>query len=675
MAAADDFSELADSLGGATSAAAAFSAIVDNLTRVTAAEAAALAQATLITDRMDAAAQAAGISIQAMAASISDLAEKAAKAKALDEAKRAMEDIQRIQSGPIDEVAQAMQRLQKQAHESKVLDEAKRRMGQLEPPANASTKALNALGESAARGAERLAPTSGALGAVTDALSALGPKGRAAAAVISVIVTVVTAAAVAFWNLATAAVSVSQAKDALVETFGALGDGTQTGKELFATIEAIADRLPFAGAQTEKWAQSLLAVGKQGPALEQSILAIASATALMGDEGGRAAEGLTKRFALMADTGQKVKLERRLLSQLAEAGVSAKALAAELGLAPEKLGGMSLEAGKLGEAMERALITKGAGALARMSLTWKSITAKLGDAWEDLFEDLGPSVEPLMSAIHDLFSEFAPGSTLVNAGKGVMASFFDTVFGWATRVVRALQIMFLEAQIGALKAYVALAPLIKIFVLIFTNALVLRGIKTILVLIAVAAAAVVVALGAMGAAMAFVGGIFSAVGAVIWAAVLSIIGAIEGVVETFITGGTKGAEGFITGMVQGIKTGASEVAQAVRDLAATVEKTFTDFFQIKSPSRLMAKHGRQLPAGQAEGVREGAPEVREAMDDLWSPPRARAGGAPRASGRAKLAETINFHFQGRREDFDDFRAYIEKWLDQQEAAGPEPEPT
>lgn len=670
----DDLDDMIAPLGAATEALSGLDDMLASMNTALSTSGAALSQASAVVERMDVAAAAAGVSVADMAAAITNLSDKAAQAKVLQEAKKALDDLTGVSPKPVDEVTAAMQRLTKQAHETKVLDEAKRRLGMIEPPAKGSAQAMNALGQSASNAVDRLTPTSGVLGTISEVLSAMGPKGRAIALVLAAIVTVATAAAAAIWALVTATVRLSQEKDALAETFGALGDGTRTGRELLGTIDDIAARLPFAESKTHAWGKALLAVGKQGPELERSIVAVASATALMGAEGGRAAENLIKRFALMADTGQKVTLDRRLLSGLAEAGVSAKALADQLGVAPEKLGKMKLDADKLGEAFERAVIAKGAGSLQRMSLTWTSISAKIGDAWEDLFEDMGSAVDPLMTAVRDLFSEFFTGATLQKGTKSILVDVLSTILGWATRAIRAIHAGFLELQIGALKAYIMFAPLIAVLKMVLTNAEFLRGVKTILVIVAAAIGLVVVAAGVMGAAFAAATGLAVTAFGAIQGAIMWVIGVIVGFVQAMIAGGQEGGSGFITGLIEGIKTGATAVANAVSDVAKNAEAAFTGFFEIRSPSRKMKRHGRQLPAGAAEGADEGAIQLEKSIGDMWQMPR-ESRGARRGGARSKRAETINnFYFQGTRDDFDAFRANIEKWLDQQEAAGPEPEP-
>lgn len=546
--------------------------------------------------------------------------------------------------------------------------------------ASGAAKAFDHLKGKAGELVEGLVPTTGATGALAGALEALGPQGKAVAVVLSVLATIVIGLASKLWELTKAAVAISQEQDALEATFGALSG--LDGKALDGLVDSVSElaaSLPFAEGRVQVWAKSLLAAGKQGDALEQSIRAVAAATALMGDQGGAAAETLIKRFAMMAATGQKVKLDRRIMTALAEAGVSAQTLAAELGVPVEQLGKMQLEAGKLGESFEKALMKKGVGALATMSLTWKSITGKLGDAWDDLFEKLGPAVQPLMTAIRDFFSEFSAGTTLQSGAKSVFVSFFTTILGWATRAMRAIHIGFLELQIAALKAYVWAAPLVRLMRDIWTNAVVLRGIKTILMLLAApfvllagAVVLVVTALVALGTA-ATIAWSFVAAGA---AYAMGIIRDAPKILSDFGARAGEIGRDFIAGLVRGIASGVGAVVDAVKGVAKSAEEAFTSFFGIRSPSTKMKGHGRQLPAGGAEGVEENAVVLEKAMDGMWQVPSPKGKGQRGGGGgRGKLADTISIVFQGRASEFDEFREKAEQWLEQLAAGGPEPETT
>lgn len=539
----------------------------------------------------------------------------------------------------------------------------------------AAARGLDSLKSSAMGAVDRLKPAGGVLGAVTQALQALGPEGEAVAVILGIVVSVVTGLAQELWDLTRAAVAISQEKDALAETFGAITDGAKSGLDVVNELSDVATKLPFDEGKVLGWGKALAAAGKSGDALVQSVNAIAASAAIMKNN-GEAALAFSKRLQTAADAGEKIKLDRRMQRMLAETGVRASELAAALGMPADKLSSMAIDAGKLGDAFEKALIQKGAGALDKMSLTWGSITGKLRDAWDDLFEDLGPAVQPLMRGIRDLFAEFSAGSTIQSGAKSAVTSFFTTLLGWATRATHALHVGFLEIQIGALRVYIFLAPLVQIMRALWTNATVLRGLKVIFVLLATPIAIIVGLVGAIVAGIVILGTIVSYVGGLIVGAFSYVVGAISGFVSALIKGGSSGATGFISGLVSGIKAGAGLVAGAVKDLAAGAVGSFTSFFQIKSPSRLMKAHGKQLPAGAAEGVDEGAVKLEQAMDGMWEMPRGR--GRARASatgGRGKLADKIEIIFKGRADEFEEFRAKMEAWLDQQEAAGPEPEPS
>lgn len=539
--------------------------------------------------------------------------------------------------------------------------------------AGAAARGLDSLKQSATQALDRLKPTSGVLGAITTALENMGPKGKAAALILGVVVAVVTAGARAFWSLTEAAVAFSQEKDALAETFAAITDGAKSGLDVVNDLSDVAAKLPFDEGKVLGWGKAMAAAGKSGDALVQSLNAIAASAAIMQD-GGAAALAFSKRLQTAADVGEKIKLDRRMQRMLAETGVRASELAKALGVAEDKLGSMQIDAGKLGDAFEKALIAKGGGALEKMSLTWTSIRGKLADAWGDLFEDLGPAVQPLMKAIRDFFAEFSAGTALQGAAKGAITSFFATVLGWAAKAVHALHVVFLEVQIGALKAYIVLAPLVRIFRAIMNNAEVLRGLKTILVIIAGAIGLVVVAIAAVGATFLAVWTVISFVVGAISTAFSYVLGVVVGFVQSLASGGTAGAKGFIAGIVSGIKSGIGMVADAVKQLATGAVDAFTGFFQIKSPSRLMHKHGEQLPAGAAEGVDDGAVELEQSLDGMWEVPKAkRREGGKRSPTRIVHVDTINFH--GRADEFDDFRAKAERWLEELAFGGDEQEAT
>lgn len=496
-----------------------------------------------------------------------------------------------------------------------------------------------------------MVPATGATGALAGALEAMGPKGKLAAVVLSVLAAVVTGLASQLWELTKTAIAVAQEKTALAETFAAIYDGAKSGLEVVDDLSEVAAKLPFDEDQVLGWGKAMMAAGKAGDELDQSLQAIAASAAIMRDNGA-AALAFSKRLQTAADVGEKIKLDKRMQRMLQETGVRAVELAKALGIPADKLSAMAIDAGKLGDAFEKGLIAKGGGALEAMSREWTSIMGRLKTSWGDLFEDQA-SVAPLMAAVRDFFSEFDAGGKLQSGAKSLLTSFFEVVLGWATRATRAIHIAFLEVQIAALRAYIWAAPLVRLFRDIYTNALVLRGLKVILYALVTP---LVIILGAVG---------------VVIAAFLALAAA-AGVVAGLATGAFAAAAGFIAGLVDGIMAGADEVVDAVKHVASRALDAFTGFFQIKSPSRVMQRQGRQLPAGTAKGIEEGEGEVQRAMDDS-APRPGRARGRGATGGRGKLADTINITFAGRMSEFDEFTEKIEQWLERQAAGGPEPE--
>lgn len=434
----------------------------------------------------------------------------------------------------------------------------------------------------------------GVLGKVTAGLKALGPEGEAAAAILQVVAAAVTAVAVTLWDWAAAAVASAQKRDALVATFNALG---ASGEATLAVTSKLAASLPYTTSQVNAWAKSLMAAGVQGQAMEQGVRAIASATAIMGQEGGAAAEMLIKRFAMAAETGAKLKLDRRMMNSLAQAGVSAAALAEALGVPAAKLSTMSVDAAKLGDAMQKALVGKGGAALANVGLTWDSIKAKFDEGIGSIFSGMSDAVRPFMQAIKDLFGEFNKGAPSVTLAGGVMKSVLTKVFDVATRAVNALHYGFLVVEVAALKVAIAVAPFVKWLIAIYSNAAVLTGIKVMLVALLAPLAAIIAFFGLVAAGFAIiVTGIATGI-AMIGAGFSWIVGQVAN---------------FIGGIVEGISSGTGEVVAAVTKLAADALKAFKSALGIKSPSAVMRVQGQYMAAGTVQGLEAGTPAVRAA---------------------------------------------------------------
>jgi hypothetical protein len=485
--------------------------------------------------------------------------------------------------------------------------------------------AMGKLGGSFGKMVSEAAPADGIMGKVTAALSALGPEGQAVAAVLQIVTTVVLGLVVALTDLAKTAIAVSQEKDALASTFAALGQGAQDGYALVDSVSALAAALPFAEGQVLSWAKALMAAGIQGKAMEQGVQAIASATALMGREGGAAAETLIKRFAMAAETGAKLKLDRRMMMQLAAAGVSADTLAKALGVDASKLSTMAVDAAKLGDAMQKALVEKGAGALQNMALTWGSITAKLHDAWEDLFEDMGEFVRPFMNEVKELFAEFSAGASSQSIVKSVLMATFRELFAIATKVTHAIHLGFLQIEVALLKVAIAVAPFVKWLIAIYSNAAVLQGIKIMLIALIAPFVLIAAAIGIVVGAIGFLVGAVIAGVAMIGAGLAWIVGEVSN---------------FIAGIVSGIASGTGAVVAAVTKLASSALAAFKATLGIHSPSTVMRLQGQYMAAGTVQGLDAGVPQVRAAAGRMAG--AGAAGGAQGASSGRRGGMQVTF---------------------------------
>lgn len=470
-----------------------------------------------------------------------------------------------------------------------------------------------------------------AQGSLTQGLEQMKGEYGAIAQVVMIVVDAVTAAVAAFGALLAKAVQLSQEKDALAATFGVLtGEGTEAGRALIDDLGDMAADMPFAGGQLEKWAKGLLAAGIQGDELKTSIKAIASATAIMGESGGAAAEGLIKRFAMMADTGQKVSLDRRILAQMAEAGISAKALAKALGVAPEKLGETKVAAKDLGDAMKKALIAGGEEPMRQMSRTWPAITAKLEDAWESLFDDLGPFTEPFMEALRSIASEFYDNSIAAGDAREAIKSLFSKLFKYGTDALNAIHKGFLVVQIAILKVRIALAPVTKYLDVMGGAADVLYG-----TLLLVAVAFGVVAVSVFFAVLPFLL-LVGAIGLVVYA-IMAIGGAIGDALtwlQQLQDAAVSAGVNFIMGLGNAIASGADWVVGIVKSLAARIVGGIKGALQIHSPSRVMMSIGAHTTRGLAEGIEAGAGDVEDASRGAARAAVDGASDVPRAGARA-----------------------------------------
>lgn len=492
-------------------------------------------------------------------------------------------------------------------------------------------------------------------------------------------VAALTAVAAGVGALAHEAIAATQAKDAV---------RAMLGPDVLDAVERMSERLPFTADQLSEMAKGLSIAGYSGAVLEGRLEAVAASAAKMRD-GGAAAQYLFERLKGMADMGEKVELSDRFLRMVRSAGLSVDDVAKALGVSADKLKTMSLDAGAFGDAIQRALIAKGAGALSVMGSSLDVIKAKILEGLGDSFDSLGEIVHPLMEQVRSFASEIFKGSAGSQILAGIVHDVLAPAFEVATRAVRAAHIGFLYLEIAYLRAAIALRPL--------TSALEKFGIQAKLVDVAMyvlggTVVVLAVLFGLLAAAVTLAVLPFILVGVAIAALVDLISGVadhfdqITSTISNWVTeaidalggladGAAQAAADFVGGLVSGIAAGAGAVVDAVKGLAAGALAGFTGPLLIRSPSRVLWKHGKEDMAGAvAGGVEAGTDDVDDAMGGLVAVPKGGARGR-RGGGAGIYIETLNVSYSGPADDFDIFREKFDAYLEELRAGGPDPEAT
>ncbi len=510
----------------------------------------------------------------------------------------------------------------------------------------------------------------GAIQGVTDSLAGMSKMldlivpglGQAVAAIISVAGGLVGLTAGLVVSGAKFAVFASQAKQAMISSFDAMGGGIVTGGQLDDMLSGLADRIGITKDELAPLTQAFLQMGVTSvDALEALTTAAISAEAIT--KGGAAAfTDLQKKIQLAVETGQGFKLGEKQLLSLRDAGIGVSDMAVKMGMTTAALTAAlkagTVDAKKFGDAMIEAVTEKGAGPLKRMASSFEAVRKKWDQDIGDIFEDI--DVGPFMAEVKALFGIFGQATPSGQALKAGIGGFFKEVFSLATQVVPVVRHFLLDMVIWGLKAYIALKPIvqtIKDFFASATGAAVLNSVLTVaweaLKGVGIAIAVVVAGFALFAGWIALcVGFAASFVGSMLTLAVTistAVGGAIAGAVETLMTwvaGAPQLATDFVTGLVTGITAGAGAVASAVSGVAGGAVSAFTDFLGIKSPSKVMMALGGHTSAGFAAGLEGGGGAVQGAAssvagmavagasDAAQSMPAAAAGSAGASPGIA-----------------------------------------
>lgn len=544
--------------------------------------------------------------------------------------------------------------------------QAAAKMKQVQEAADKARGPTRDFGDSIADLGNNLFTLPGPLGAVQDAISKLGPEGQAVATAIGIATAAFTIFAAACIGGMAAAISITETLTRMRAQFDALAGSAAAGGKVNEMVQRLGQSLPFATAQVGAWAKSLLAAGLEGQRLENAVRAVAAASALMGAEGGSAAESLFKKLAEGGQQATKLiqdfqKGGRKSATALAEMGLRSHDVAAALGMTDAQFKKAKISAAQMGDAVAKALAAKGAGPLATAMNAFPNIIGKAKEGFMSLFSGMQPQVEKFMASVAKLFSAFNKGGFAIQILKPIITSVFGTLFTWASKALDMAYAGFIRVAIWGVKAYIMAHPLVGAFRELW-----------------VAVVKLGTALGIVGGKsqslgiLAFVGKVISMTFGTIIMVIKGVVGAITFVVNIVtrvvaairgamagIGGAGKGAGGnLVSGLIAGIMGGAGAVIAAVKGLAAGALAAFTGAFGIRSPSAVMRKHGDDnIAGGTAIGVKEGSPKVDAAMAKLGGKP----GGAG-AKGRGGKGGGDTFDFRGAHFGGDLTEEKMEGWL-------------
>lgn len=508
------------------------------------------------------------------------------------------------------------------------------------------------------------------VGKVAEKLGTLGPAGEAAGAVLVTLTAIVRTLAGTLLDLGLAAIGVYETRNALQATYQSLAGSEAGGKAVVAMVDRLAASMSFSTAQIGDWAKRLLAAGYRGEQLEAAIKGVAAATAIMGPQGGAAAELLYKKLGAGGEAAKAMLKAIQTGSgdaaeKLTAAGLTSQDLADALGMPVNKMKTAKIEAAQMQDALNKALAKRGAPALANMVTDLSTLMMKLREGALSLFEDLKPAIDPFATALQELASLFYKNGDATKAAKPIVTQFFSTLFGWATKAVIAIKGVVqwllqsgkegnffagaldvlkagwaaLSAVFGVVKS--ALAPVWVGLKAIFSNAMVIKGIKGVFTAIVAVITAVVVVTAALGAAFVAAAGIVSGALAAIWGAMNWLIGGAVSVVQAvvsalygLVTGASTVGSDMVAGLVSAITGGIGAAVGAIVNLVSSVIGGARGAADAHSPSRKMiGLVGKPIGQGVPVGIMAENDNARAAGEASVG---AAIAGAQRASEKSDM---------------------------------------
>jgi prefoldin subunit 5 len=347
--------------------------------------------------------------------------------------------------------------------------------------------------------------------------------------------------------------------------------------------------------------------------IQQTIDRVARSSALARDRISELAQGL-----------YRARLRGRDLRESLEMLSTVEAATGEEGARLWR--GRIVAAARLGRATEmNTRIQQRFGRLARQqTLGLDAQSRKLRESFDALFD--GVVVDRFLEGLHSITELFSQNTETGRALKSIVDTLVQPLVDQVTAGAPLVKRFFQGIVIGALIAAIGLNVLRNKLADAFGDELIGR-----VSMMRVALWAGVIVVGALVLAVVAAAAVFAALAASVasFVAVFLIVPTLlVGFVYAIYRGIRWLAEqdwsaigrSIIDGVASGIRERARVFMQQLRILAADARATLANAFEIRSPSRVFARLGAQLPAGLAQGVERAAPIAAAAVDDM-------AGGA------------------------------------------------
>jgi len=269
--------------------------------------------------------------------------------------------------------------------------------------------------------------------------------------------------------ITTEVISANEELDKMTTQLGALGNAADgSGADIVAMLDDMSARLPETKDQLAEWAKPLMAAGVHGEELQFQLEATASAAALMGETGASALQNMQRKIEAADESGGKLTIK---MADLAKTGVNVTEVADRMGISTQTLQaqmkGGTVDAGKFGEALNSALIDKGKPAIEQANNSLESMQAHFKQSIGDLFEFTDAdkaardSQGKLNASIKDAIGLFDANSASGKAMHEAIMGVYEVTTDLATKAMPYLKHGFQEVEIGGLKLYIAVKPLIK----------------------------------------------------------------------------------------------------------------------------------------------------------------------------------------------------------------------